>query len=132
MIRPLAATFAATFAAVLLATGLALPLAAQTMDHSGHDMAGMAAATAEDSPATLAYRAANARMHQEMEIAYTNDADVDFIRGMIPHHQGAVEMAKIVLAHGTDPEVRKLAEGVIAAQEAEITWMQEWLDKHGG
>jgi uncharacterized protein (DUF305 family) len=67
-----------------------------------------------------------------MAIEFTGNADVDFIRGMIPHHQGAVEMARIVLEHGSDPEVKKLAEAVIAAQEAEIKWMQEWLAQNGG
>lgn len=105
----------------------ALPLWAESeaepmvMDHSAHTMSG------EESPATLAYMAANAKMHQDMAVAYTGNADVDFIAGMIPHHQGAVEMAKIVLEHGSDPEVRKLAEAVIAAQETEIAWMTEWL-----
>jgi uncharacterized protein (DUF305 family) len=51
---------------------------------------------------------------------------------MIPHHQGAVDMARIVLEHGSDPEVKKLAESVIAAQESEIKWMQDWLAKNGG
>lgn len=96
-------------------------------DHSGHDMAGMAP---PDDPATAAYMAANARMHADMAVEFTGNPDVDFIRGMIPHHQGAVEMAKIVLQYGSDPEVRKLAEAVIAAQEAEIAWMQDWLAKN--
>ena len=83
------------------------------------------------TPATVAFRDANARMHMAMDIDYSGDADVDFLRGMIPHLQGAVEMARIVLEHGKDPEVRKLAEGVIAAQEEEIDWMQDWLAAKG-
>jgi uncharacterized protein (DUF305 family) len=102
---------------------LALPVLAQTMDHSGHQMAG------DQNPSSQAYAAANAKMHAEMAIPLTGNPDVDFIAGMIPHHQGAVDSARIVLQYGTDPEVRKFAEDVIAAQEAEITWMQDWLAK---
>jgi uncharacterized protein (DUF305 family) len=117
-------------APVLLVLTLALPAAAETMDHSadhsGHAMTGM------ESAATMAFMEANMKMHAAMEIEFTGNADVDFIRGMIAHHQGAIDMAKVVLDHGTDPEVRKLAETIIAAQEGEITWMQDWLAKNGG
>jgi uncharacterized protein (DUF305 family) len=51
---------------------------------------------------------------------------------MNAHHQGAIDMARIVLDHGDDPEVKKLAESIIAAQEGEITWMTAWLEKNGG
>jgi uncharacterized protein (DUF305 family) len=111
--------------AIVLAT--AVPVLGQdTTGHDGHAMMG------DKGPASMAFMEANDRMHKGMAIEYTGNADVDFIRGMIPHHQGAVDMAKIVLEHGQDPEVRKLAEAVIAAQEAEIKWMQEWLAKNGG
>ena len=116
--------------ALVFAAALAAPAFAETTPdpHAGHAMPGMAA---DASPSTIAYQAANAAMHAGMAIPFTGDADVDFIAGMIPHHQGAVEMAKIVLAHGKDPEVRALAEKLIAAQEAEISWMQDWLAKNG-
>ncbi len=84
----------------------------------------------DQSPATLAYRGVNAKMHEAMEIEYSGNADIDFIKGMIPHHEGAVDMAKIVLAFGKDPEVKKLAEAIIKAQEDEIGWMKGWLDKN--
>jgi uncharacterized protein (DUF305 family) len=64
-------------------------------------------------------------------IDYTGDADVDFVRGMIPHHQGAIEMAKVELKYGTDPELCKLAEDIIGAQETEMEMMQTWLKAHG-
>ncbi len=93
--------------------------------HGGH-----ASTTATDTPSTAALKSINARMHADMDIAYSGNADIDFARAMIPHHQGAIDMAKVVLAFGKDPEVRKLAEAIIRAQDSEIAWMQDWLKKN--
>ena len=85
----------------------------------------------DNSPSSLAFHGVNMKMHNAMDIAFTGNADVDFVKGMIPHHQGAIDMAKTVMAFGKDPEVRKLAEEVIKAQEGEIALMKEWLKKTG-
>lgn len=77
-----------------------------------------------------AYHAANGRMHAGMNII-NEDADIAFIQGMIPHHQGAVEMANIILEHGDDEEAKALARDIIAAQEKEIAWMKSWLKERG-
>lgn len=74
------------------------------------------------------YDAVMGKMHKAMmEAKQTGDADIDFVTGMIPHHQGAIDMAKIVLEKGKNPEIKKLAEGIIKAQESEIKMMNEWL-----
>ena len=121
---------------LILAVSLASPLPLFAQEEAGHEDHAMGEMMGEMKgdmgPASMAFWEANTRMHEMMAIEYTGNADVDFINGMIPHHQGAVEMAKIVLEHGKDPEVKKLAEGIIAAQEAEIKWMTEWLAKNGG
>lgn len=115
-------------APIYLAFILAAPLAhaqeAAVDPHSGH---GASMTSGEVSEATAAFIAASDAMHSAMDIPYTGNADVDFIAGMIPHHQGAVDAARIVLEHGTDSEVRAFAEAIIAAQQAEIDWMTAWL-----
>ena len=71
------------------------------------------------------------QMQHGMDMPATGDVDVDFARMMIPHHQGAIGMAKAELANGKDPQLRQLAEEIIAAQEKEILFLKEWLDKRG-
>ncbi|MDH4413706.1 MAG: DUF305 domain-containing protein [Rhizobium sp.] len=119
--------------AASLATALSAPavFAQDNTMHQGHDMSSMDHGMMDDSPSSKAFAEANARMHKDMAVPLTGNADVDFVQGMIPHHQGAIDMAKIVLEHGKDPEIRKLAEEVIQAQEGEIAMMKAWLAKNG-
>jgi uncharacterized protein (DUF305 family) len=93
--------------------------------HSGHTMP---LAEQPANPSETGYKRAMDVMHESMsKMKYSGNADVDFVRGMIPHHQAAIDMAKIELVHGKDPEIRKLAEDIISAQEKEIDLMEAWL-----
>lgn len=113
-------------ATLLAALAFSAPALAQGARHGAHHGAPAAAA---DTPATRAFKQANDKMHRDMDIRFTGNADRDFVAGMIAHHQGAIDMAKVVVQHGSDPEIRKLAEAIIAAQETEIAQMKAWQSR---
>ena len=98
------------------------PDSMQGMNHSTPASAGAPAST-------KAYDAAMAKMMENMMVPLTGKPEIDFMQSMIPHHQGAIDMAKAVLQYGKDPEVKTLAENVIKAQEGEIAFMKNWLGK---
>ena len=121
---------AALTAALIFGAGAA-GLALAQSDHGGHDMSTPSASDAASSPAAMGYMKAMDTMHEAMgKIDYSGDPDIDFARGMIPHHQAAIDMAKVQLEHGKDPEIRKLSEEIIKAQESEIKQLETWLAAH--
>ncbi|OSM95797.1 MULTISPECIES: CopM family metallochaperone [Lonsdalea] len=80
-----------------------------------------------------AYQQDTENMHRDMtKNMSSQNPDVAFAQGMIAHHQGAIAMAKTQLRFGKDPELRKLAEAIIKAQQPEIEQMQKWLKQHPG
>jgi uncharacterized protein (DUF305 family) len=127
----------------ILLAGLLLGVlpAAQAQHHMagmGHaDMSGM-------SHATLPSGSPAATFHQQMDSVMTvmdkgmqqmggvppTDLDASFAAMMVPHHQGAVDMARLQLLYGKDPELRRLAQSIIAEQQIEIQQMTAWLRKH--
>jgi uncharacterized protein (DUF305 family) len=108
----------------------AFPLAAQ---QSEHEHSGQPPAQTQQGGMmgmhSPAMQSAMQHMQQGMS-SMTGDPDVDFARMMIPHHQGAVEMARAELEHGKDPQLRQMAQKIIEDQEREIATLKEWLAKH--
>ena len=84
------------------------------------------AGTAVESFTSLMMQAME-RMHRDMSIIPSGDPDRDFAAMMMPHHQGAVDMAKVELQFGKDPVLRRLAQGIIIEQLQEIDVMQREL-----
>jgi uncharacterized protein (DUF305 family) len=70
----------------------------------------------------------NARMHADMHVAPTGDVDRDFLRMMIPHHQGATDMARVLLKYGHGEKLKRLAQSIIVEQGQEIAYMRMLLD----
>ncbi|TKC92223.1 DUF305 domain-containing protein [Trinickia terrae] len=111
----------ATFASAARADGM--------QDISGMQMG--STLTNKDA-STHAYKDADATMMREMDAPpYTGNADRDFVAHMIPHHQGAIDMAEVELKYGKDPAIRKLAADIVKAQRGEIAFMKRWQATHG-
>jgi uncharacterized protein (DUF305 family) len=91
---------------------------AESSEHAGH------------MPAGMAFMEGMEKMNEDMNAAMTGDPDRDFVTMMIPHHQGAIDMAKVQLEYGKDGELHKLSGDIVKAQESEIAMMKDWLARH--
>jgi uncharacterized protein (DUF305 family) len=119
--------------AAMLGLGLAGSAHAQSMkDHgsmSDKEMGSMKH-DPKDNASTKEFKAADMAMMKDMDVPYTGDPDVDFRTHMIPHHKGAVAMAKVALRHAKDPATKAMAQKVVDDQEKEVGEMEAWLKKN--
>jgi len=114
-----------SFSAIALAACLAAaPVALAQDGHGAHSHGG---------GASQAYMDAMTAMNEDMEkMEMTGEAGIDFALMMIPHHQSAIDMARAYLDSGeNDPELTKLSQEIVAAQESEIAFLRAWLAKNG-
>lgn len=118
--------------AAMLASSMALSGCTNVMNdtnsHKGHDA--MSSSVSHDVPL---FAQANQKMMMDMHATeLTGDVDYDFVKGMIPHHQGAIDMATQLLASAqVSDKLKPLAVDIVAAQSSEITFMQDWLVSYG-
>ena len=121
--------------AIAIATGLcgSNTLAQEPRHRHGGAVSGVPAPfiASTQKPFAALMADAMAVMNHGMESApVTGVAESDFVTMMIPHHQGAIDMAKALLAHSSDAQLRNLAQGIITEQQNEIRVMQAWLQRH--
>ncbi len=116
--------------ALAFAASLVLPAGAGAAEPMKMDHSAMMPAASAPGSADAAFSAANDAMMKGMEVKPTGDTDHDFTAMMLPHHQGAVDMARIELRYGKDPELLRLASAIVKAQETEIATMRTWQKRH--
>lgn len=106
--------FLLMFSTVFLISSFAL----SSMHQGGHQNHG-----------NMPFQKAMDKMHKNMNMTSSGDIDVDFLKGMIPHHQGAIDMSEELIKKTKDPELKALAQKIIKDQKAEIKQMQDFLKK---
>jgi glutaredoxin len=95
----------------------------------GHPMQGVTSYHS-NSPSSQAYMLSMEKMNRNMNASMSGDADENFVSMMIPHHQGAIDMAKVELQFGRDPKLRQMSEEIVRTQETEIAEMKAWQVKN--
>ena len=89
----------------------------------------LAAANEAEAPFLRENEAAMAKMMAAMSVTPSGDVDRDFVATMVPHHQGAIEMAQAELRYGHNEQLRRLAQEIIVAQTQEIAVMRQAVGK---
>jgi uncharacterized protein (DUF305 family) len=92
-------------------------------------VAGIATALAQSSDYKAEAMATHKQMMEGMQIEPSDEPDKDFAMMMIPHHQGAIDMARLELKYGKDPELLAMAEKIVGDQQKEIEQLKAWQAK---
>lgn len=112
-------------------TAMAPMSASATSSHAVHTKQTKGGTNGTNGTAsTQAFQSADATMMQRMSTPYSGDPDRDFVEHMMPHHEGAVAMARIELQYGKDPSLKRMARNIIKSQDEEIVFMKQWLKQH--
>ena len=106
------------------AAGAVVPAAAQTMSKDAMSTMAMPAGPAAEQPFIDENNTAMAKMMADMTIKPTGDIDRDFVAMMVPHHQGAIDMAQAILRYGKNEQIRRIAQEIIVDQLQEIAAMR--------
>jgi uncharacterized protein (DUF305 family) len=118
-------SFASHACAVIAGVVLAIVCVSMTAEVRSQRLSYSRPAPGNEFDAAL--RAVMAQMDTEMCITPSGDADRDFARAMIPHHQGAIEMARLELLYGRDARLRRLAQGIVVEQSQETALLRSIL-----